>query len=85
VLVHAPRGSFVADFFQRHRAGLVVDEPDVAQVAEGLRALATDSDLRARLTAQAAAAGGEFSTAESRCRFWGVVDGLTPPGKTCQH
>lgn len=34
ILVHAPANSFIAQYFRQHECGLVVDQPDSAQLAQ---------------------------------------------------
>ena len=53
ILVHAPRGSFVAEYFREHGCGVVVDEADPALLGEALRQLLEDEDLRLRVTSAA--------------------------------
>jgi len=76
VLVHAPAGSFVSEFFRKTGAGYVVDQPSVDELARGLQVLASDGDLCARFAAAARSAAREFSQAESRRRFWRLIDGV---------
>ncbi len=53
ILVHVPKGSFVADYFRRNECGLVVDEPDVHALADALQRLKEDGALRERLAERA--------------------------------
>jgi glycosyltransferase involved in cell wall biosynthesis len=70
ILAHAPAGSFVAEYCRRNKCGLVVDEPDLDRLAEALRRLATDEELRRRLVTNARArAHEEFGLATARSRF----------------
>ncbi len=70
ILVHAPAGSFVAEYCRRHECGLVVDEPDPNRLAEAVSRLATDEELRRRLVANAGArAQEEFGLKTARSRF----------------
>lgn len=53
ILVHAPADSFVSQYFGRHGCGIVVDEPRPAALAEALRRILGDAELRERLRASA--------------------------------
>jgi glycosyltransferase involved in cell wall biosynthesis len=77
ILVHAPAGSFVAEYCRRHDCALVVDRPEPARVAGALEELARDPSLRARLIENARGrARRDFSVDVARDRFAGVL-GLT--------
>jgi glycosyltransferase involved in cell wall biosynthesis len=76
ILVHAPAGSFVSEFFRRTGAGYVVDRPSIQELAQGLNNLATDPELCARLTGAARTAAHDFSCRTSRERFWQLIDGV---------
>ncbi len=81
ILVHAPRDSFLARFFQERGCGLVVDRPDPALLRAALERLATDQDLVEELTARASDAAREFSLDAARAAFWGLMDRLTGGGE----
>ncbi len=69
ILVHAPAGSFVAEYCRRHEC-LVIAEPDPGRLAEALGRLATDKELRRQLvTSTKARAREEFGLATARSRF----------------
>jgi glycosyltransferase involved in cell wall biosynthesis len=53
ILVHAPSYSTVARYCRRYDCGLVVDEPSDASLRSALMRLATDTELRRRLSAKA--------------------------------
>ncbi len=76
VLVHAPRDSFLADFFKRRDCGLVVDRPDPDELVRAIGRLAEDAALRKRLVNNARQAASEFSLSAARKAFWSVLDGL---------
>ena len=70
VLVHAPRGSFVCWYCQRHECGVVVDESDPARLAEGIGRALGDEALRRRLGDNAwARARADFDVREARAAF----------------
>lgn len=73
ILVHAPAGSWVADFASNHGAGLVVETDEPAAVASALTAMCSDAALRGRLVRCAREVAGLFSEDEQRARFWRVL------------
>ena len=76
VLVHAPADSFVAWYFRQHECGVVVDENDPQKLAEALRRLLEDGDLRARLAARARVqAQKDFDLTGARARFFEILTG----------
>ena len=54
ILVHAPRGSYLASYAREHGFAEVVDEPDEAALAAAVRRLATDDERGAELAEAAA-------------------------------
>lgn len=79
VLAHAPKGSFVADYFTRRECGLVADEPSVDQVSDAIRQIVEDDELRSRLVANALAAAHEdFDLAVQRERFLDLLGASRP-------
>lgn len=81
ILVHAPRDSFIAQFFRERGCGLVVDRPDPALLRAALERLATDQSLVKELTARASEAAQEFSLDAARAAFWGLMDQVTKGGE----
>lgn len=77
VLVHTPADSFVSDYFRRYRCGLVVDVPSTEALAEGLRRILDDENLRAELSRNASVrADSDFAIESSRdtfCRAIGMA------------
>lgn len=74
ILVHAPRGSFVAEYFKRHECGLVVDEPDPDKLAQAISRILGDPELRNRLAARAGErAIADFDLALARSQFAGLL------------
>jgi glycosyltransferase involved in cell wall biosynthesis len=70
VLVHAPADSYVSRDAEQYGWGLVVDRPDIQALAEGIRALSTDSALRERVVAKALqVAASRHSEATLAARF----------------
>jgi glycosyltransferase involved in cell wall biosynthesis len=65
ILVHAPPGSFVADYFHRHGCGVVVDRLDPDELANRLDELLADDALRRRVSA--AARERAFADYDIRC------------------
>jgi len=49
ILVHAPADSFVSSYFRRHSCGVVVDDHDVAALAQALERVLGDDALRERV------------------------------------
>lgn len=60
ILAHAPADAFVCRFMRQHGAGLVVDSPEPARLAESLLQLDRDDSLRTRLSHAASLAAEEF-------------------------
>jgi glycosyltransferase involved in cell wall biosynthesis len=74
ILVHAPSDSFIAWYFRRHECGLVVDQNDPRQLADGLESLLTDSKLRERLCQRAGErARADFSLEQARAKFAATI------------
>ena len=73
LLVHAPKGSFVARFMTTHRAGHVVDVSSPVALATALDELVGSADLRADLVRSALKASELFSERGARDRFWEVL------------
>jgi glycosyltransferase involved in cell wall biosynthesis len=70
VLVHAPADSFLGWYFREHDCGLVIDEHDPAKLAEGVKRLLYDSDLRRKFCERAGErARSDFSNEISQARF----------------
>jgi len=82
VLVHAPADSFVTDYFQRYRCGLVVDAPSTAVLAQALQRILDDENLRAELSRNASVrADSDFAIESSRAAFRRAI-GMAPPQAT---
>ena len=73
LLVHAPKGSFVARFMTTHRAGHVVDVSSSVALATALDELVGSADLRADLVRSALKASELFSERGARDRFWELL------------
>ena len=70
VLVHAPRGSFVCWYCDRHGCGVVVDENDPARLAEGISRALADEGLRRQLGDNAwERARADFDVCRARSAF----------------
>ena len=76
VLVHAPAGSFVCNFFRRRECGMVVDRLDPGLLRERLLAL-EDCGNRVTFRGNARAAAEEFHVERARAFFWSLVDRST--------
>jgi glycosyltransferase involved in cell wall biosynthesis len=75
ILVHAPRDSFVSRYFRKHECGVVVDDDDPAQLAEGIELILRDSELCRRLIANAfERARTDFSISTARAAFARLLD-----------
>jgi glycosyltransferase involved in cell wall biosynthesis len=53
ILVHAPKDSFVSEYFKKYECGLVVDEDDAEVVAQALDRLITDEEFCRHITKNA--------------------------------
>jgi hypothetical protein len=60
ILAHLPKDCFLAEFLRRHECALIVDEPDLEALRNGLKRLRDDRDLRAHLVRQALLAARQF-------------------------
>jgi glycosyltransferase involved in cell wall biosynthesis len=70
ILVHAPPDSFLAWYLQHHQCGLVVDRDDPAALAEAIRRLASDADLRRSISERARErAMADFAIEKSRAQL----------------
>ena len=59
ILAVVPPDSFVAWYLRQYECGFIVDKADVGTIAEAIRRLLWDSELRAKLVANAAARASE--------------------------
>ena len=59
ILAVVPGDTFVAWYLRHHDCGMVVDRADVDAVADAIRRLLSDAELRGRLVANAAARASE--------------------------
>lgn len=73
VLAHAPEGSFVARFFQKHECGVLADQPDVDALTQALGRLG-DAALRKQLVANALDAAQRFTLGRVRRSFDEALD-----------
>jgi glycosyltransferase involved in cell wall biosynthesis len=75
VLVHAPADSYLCWYFRRHRCGVAVDEDDPACLADGLRGLIQEADLRNLSIANAReCARSDFDPETARARMRNLVE-----------
>ena len=73
ILVHAPKDTFIAQYFRQHRAGIVVDRPDTHVLADALRDLASNALLRHTLRGNALRLAEHYRLRDVRENFWEVV------------
>lgn len=79
ILVHAPPGTFVSEYFREHGCGVVVDEPDSMLLADALHRLLEDHELRSRvISAALARANADYDLESARATFAATL-GLRPP------
>jgi len=70
VLVHAPADSFACWYFKEHRCGVVVDRSEPAMLAQAIRRILDDADLRQRLRKNAhTRAQADFSLDVAQAEF----------------
>lgn len=70
VLVHAPSDSFISWYFRQHDCGIVVDENNPEKLAEALKLILSDRELRHRFTTNAwQRANSDFSIEASQAAF----------------
>ena len=60
ILAHAPKNSFLANFYAKYECALVIHEPSVEALQDGLMQICKDVDLRTRLVANALEAARLF-------------------------
>jgi glycosyltransferase involved in cell wall biosynthesis len=76
VLVHAPPDSFVARYVKEHRCGVLVDRSDPAALAEAIKGVLADAELRSTLIARARErARADFSIEVARRKFREFIEG----------
>ncbi len=74
ILVHAPAASFLSWFFKANKCGLVVDRCDAASLAEAVRRLQEDHQLRTKLQTRAAETYlRDFGLGDSQRKFRRIV------------
>lgn len=67
ILAHVPEGSFISWYFKKHQCGLVVDQNDPKLLAEAIRRITEDENLRFSLVKNARArAEIDFSLESAR-------------------
>ncbi|MCM3906402.1 MAG: glycosyltransferase [Pyrinomonadaceae bacterium] len=60
ILAHLPKDCFLAEFLRNHDCALIVDEPDLEALRNGLERLRDDRDLRSHLVRQSLLAANQF-------------------------
>jgi len=76
VLVHAPADSFVSWYFRRHDCGTVVDVDDPGRLAEALREIIENRDLRrGRALRARQRAESDFAAPRARAALLSVLEG----------
>lgn len=73
ILAHVPKGSFISWYLREHQCGIVVDEPNPDLLAQAIRQLATDHNLRQQLARNASQQGKAFSVDKSRSDFLEIL------------
>jgi glycosyltransferase involved in cell wall biosynthesis len=74
ILVHAPKDSFIAWYFRKYEAGLVVDESDPVLLADAVRSLLTNPHLGARMSKNARErAIADFDISVSQTKFMNLL------------
>ena len=76
ILVHAPAGSFVTELIRNAEAGVVVDTPDLRELARALLSIAGDGVLRTRITRNALQLASEFHVETARKALLSVLNCL---------
>ncbi len=85
ILVHAPKGSFPAEYFKLHECGFVVDERDETKLADAIERMITDEDSRRSAAANAVKrAFIDFDLVKERAKFVNLMkcDARTPSKNT---
>lgn len=76
MLVHAPPDSFVSWYCREHQCGMVVDQNDPAVLAEAIKRVLGDVELRRRLGARARErVRADFSISTARRKFRELIEG----------
>lgn len=70
ILVHAPKGSFPAEYLKKHKCGFVVDERDETKLADAIEWIINDKDSRRLAAANAAGCAiADFDLIREREKF----------------
>jgi glycosyltransferase involved in cell wall biosynthesis len=76
ILVHAPPDSFVSQYFRMHRCGVVVDTNSPGDLADGIRWIMEDQEMRRSIVRNAVErARQDFSPRKAREMFEQVLQG----------
>jgi glycosyltransferase involved in cell wall biosynthesis len=74
VLVHAPKGSFPAEYFKKYECGFVVDERDESKLADTIELIIADSTARNSAVKNAGMrAVADFDLIKERAKFAGLM------------
>jgi glycosyltransferase involved in cell wall biosynthesis len=64
ILAHVPQDCFIADFLRQYECALLVTEPDIHALQEGIRRLKTEASLREQLVRNALVAATQFQASQ---------------------
>lgn len=74
ILVHAPADSFVSGYFKQHGCGVVVDEENVDLLANAIRGIIEQNELRSIMVARAfRCAKDDFDLPSIQKKFWNIL------------
>ena len=74
ILVHAPPDTFIAKHIRQHRAGVVIDKPDGHALANALRYIASNAELRQSIRTHATMLAADYNVERARDTFWNTVE-----------
>ena len=82
ILVHAPEGTFVNQYFRQHKCGWVADSNEKKELAGSLTTMMGDPERGRQFAIQARERfETDFTVERAREQFRAVVDGVYPPEK----
>lgn len=82
VLVHAPADLFVVGHMRQHDAALIVDQPSPEMLANALKDIVGNADLRRSICANAFNLAQQYRADVACATFWQTISQTTRPANT---